>query len=256
MKYPEHLKEKMRLVCRVCLFLLLFALTASAQSAGKTLYNEIKAFNLTGGKADVSGLVLKRDRVEMSLTGTFYFSSAVQGKVTGAVFVGQGTFKAEVPASKFEKDNVKRLLKADAVESDFKTAVFRFTDDTFDIIGKNRQDAAAADSSAQKLATESDARRLKETGANIASRVAISIINKENPGFFFATFDGGKRERFSYVLDYQNRLQTYFFEINGGEKGLIFAYRSSIYNNETWLAFYSLAALLTGLKTTIKKNAF
>ena len=240
MKYLYPLAEKLRLLICVCLFLLLFGVTSAfAQESGRTIYNQIKLFNLTGGKTDVAGLVLKRDRVEMTFTGTFYFSAPVEGQVTGAVFVGQGTFKSELPPSKFEKDNVKRLLNADAVESDFKTAVFRFTDDTFSIIGKSRQDGAA-DASAQKLAAELDARILKETGANLASRLATSIMNKEKPGFFFATFDGGKRERFSYLLDHQNRIPTDYFGINGGEKGLIFAYKSSIYNNETWLAFYSL----------------
>src|SRR5215213_6365966 len=152
MNYPNPLTEKLRLLTSVCLFLLLFGINAPAQESGRTIYNQIKLFNLNGGRADVSGLVLKRDRVEMTFTGTFYFSAPVEGKVTGAVFVGQGTFRAEVPPSKFEKDNVKRLLNSDAVESDFKTAVFRFTDNTFEIIGKTRQDAAAPEAATQKLA--------------------------------------------------------------------------------------------------------
>jgi len=253
MKYLDFLTKKIRLLCPVCLFTLLFVADAAAQGAGKSIYDQIKAFNLSGGKA-VTSITLKRDRVEMTFNGTFYFTSATEGKVTGAVFVGQGTFKSEVPSNKFEKDNVKRLLGAETVESDFKTAVLRFTDDTFEQIGKNRQDAAAADAAAQKIALESDARILKETGANIASRLAISIINRENPGFFFATFDGGRRDRFSYVLDHQNRIPTYFFDINGGEKGLIFAYRSSIFNNETWLAFYGLDDYQKGFVTYSDMN--
>lgn len=248
MKYL-HLLKKVQESIYICVVLFLFSFSVFAQentgSGGKAIYEQIKAFNLSGGKAEVSGLTLKRDRVLMTFNGTFYFTSAVEGKITGAVFIGQGNFKAEVPPSDFEKNNVKRLLNADAVESDFKTAVLRFTDDTFDIIGKNKQDATA-DAQSQKLAVESDARILKETGANLASRLTLSILNKENPGLFFATFDGGRRDRFSYALDYQNRLPTHYFGINGGEKGLVFAYKQSIYNNETWLAFYSLKDYQTG----------
>jgi len=252
MKRLLFFTKKIRLFTCTFLFLILFSFSLSAQetessaNSGKTLYTQLKAFNLNGGKAEVSQLVLTRDRVVMTFNGTFYFSSPIEGKVTGAVFVGQGTLKAEVPPSKFEKDNVKRLLNAEAVESDFKTAVLRFTDNTFDIIGKDKKDGAA-DAQSQKLAMETDARILKETGANLASRMAVSILNKENPGFFFADFDGGKRDRFSYVLDYQNRIPTYYFDINGGEKGLIFAYKQSIYNSETWLAFYSLQDYQTKL---------
>lgn len=219
----------------------MFSFTVFAQEtmSGKTLYNQIKAFSLNGGKADVSNLSLKRDRVEMIFNGTFYFTAPIGGKVTGAVFIGQGTLRAEVPPSEFEKNNVKRLLNAETVESDFKTAVLKFTDDTFDVIGKNKVDAIA-DAETQKLAAELDPRILKETGANLSARVTTSLLNKENPGFFFANFDGGKRERFSLILDHQNRIPTNFFGINGGEKGLIFAYRSSIFNNDIWMAFYSL----------------
>ncbi len=254
MKYLSSFTEKIRLLSLACLFLLLFTASGALaqEGTGKSLYNQIKAFNLNGGKA-VASLTLKRDRVEMTFNGTFYFTAPVEGKVTGAVFVGQGTLKSEVPVNKFEKDNVKRLLAAETVESDFKTAVLRFSDDTFDIIGKNRQDGAA-DAAAQKLALETDARIMKETGANLASRLALSIINRENPGFFFATFDGGRRERFSYVLDYQNRIPTNYFRVNGGEKGMIFAYRQSIWNNETWLAFYSLEDYQKGYVTYSDMN--
>ncbi|HLM00325.1 MAG TPA: hypothetical protein VK400_04660, partial [Pyrinomonadaceae bacterium] len=216
---------------------------ADVPRGGKETYNQIKAFALAGGSAEVSGLVLKRDRAVMTFTGAFYFAAPVGGKVTGAVFIGQGTFRAEAPPSEFEKNNMKRLLGTDVVESDFKTAVLRFTDDTFDLLAQNRGEgggAATANSQAQKLASESEPRLLKETGANISSRLALSLLNAENPGLFFATFDGGKRERFSYVFDPQTRIPTAFFDINGGEKGLIFSYKSWGNNNEIWMAFFSL----------------
>ena len=72
----------------------IFALSISAQS-GLALYNQIKAFSLTGAKADVSALTLKRDRVEMTFSGTFYFTAPIDGKVTGAVFIGSGTFRLQ-----------------------------------------------------------------------------------------------------------------------------------------------------------------
>ncbi len=218
---------------------LLFCNSLFAQENGKTIYTQIESFSLNGGKADVSQLVLKRDRAVLTFNGTFYFTAPTDGKVTGAVFIGQGTFSAEIPPNDFERENVKRLLNADAIESDFKTAVFMFTDDSFEIIGKNKTNGAA-DSKAQKMASEINDRMLKETGANLASRLILSIINNENPGFFFAAFDDGKRGRFSYLLDHQTRIQTDYFNINGGEKGLIFNYDSPTSNNEVWTAFYSL----------------
>jgi hypothetical protein len=80
----------------------------------------------------------------MTFTGTFYFPKPVMGKTTGAVFFGQGRFHANPPDNLFEKENLRRILDADAVESDFDTAVLRFTDDSDALIGTARDPAAAA----------------------------------------------------------------------------------------------------------------
>jgi hypothetical protein len=191
------------------LFLIIAGLIAapiiSAQDkSGKDLYTQIKSFSLTGGSAAVKELTLARDRARMTFDGTFYFTAPIDGHVTGAVFIGNGNFTADVPPSGFEKENVKRLLGADVVASDFRTAVFRFTDDTFERLAV-QPSPGTADEHAQKLAAELEPRMLKETGANLSARLALSIINQEKPGFFFANFDGGKRGRFNLILDYQNR---------------------------------------------------
>ena len=217
-----------------------FAVSAQDNSPenAKTVYDQIKAFTLNGGSLSANGLTLVRDRAQMTFNGTFFFSAPVQGRVTGAVFVGDGKIAVETPPSDFEKSNLKRLLGTDAIESDFKTAVLRFSDDTFERIGKTAAGSANADPEVQKLAAEHDARILKQTGANLPARLAVSILNQESPGVFFATFDGGRRGRFSLVIDYQSRIPVANFDINGGEKGLIFSYKSEYYENEVWLAFY------------------
>jgi hypothetical protein len=242
----QNLKSFRRVVILLLLsasFLLTATLTFAQENLStksKEVYDQIKAASLTGGSVEAKGLVLKRDRAVMTFDGTFYFTSPVEGRVCGAVFIGNGTFRAEVPPSEFEKDNVKRLLGTDIIESDFRTAVLRFTDDTFDLIGKNHHEEGPAAERAQKLISESDSRILKETGANLSARITLSILNNEKPGFFFANFDGGQRARFSYLLDYQNRIPVANFVLNAGEKGLIFSYQASLYNNDIWMAFFSL----------------
>jgi hypothetical protein len=212
-----------------------------AVPAAPTVYDQIKAFALSGESADVTNLALTRDRVEMTFTGTFYFTAPVEGRVTGAVFVGQGTLKAELPPSDFEKDNVRRLLGADLVESDFRTAVLRMTDDTADVIGRTKKTGGPAPDAAVRLAAEFEPRLLKETGLNLSARLAGSILNGETPGVFFATVDGGRRGRFSAALDHQARIPVSTFQINGGEKGVIFSYESQSFDNDVWLSFYALA---------------
>src|SRR5262249_50936751 len=130
--------------------------------------------------------------------------------------------------------------------TDFKTAVFRFSDNTFDILGKGKTDGQAPPT-LQALASQNDARISKETGANIPARVATSILNHELPGFFFATYDDGSLGRFSYVFDYQNRVPTDYFGINAGERGLVFKYRNDDFGNDIFLAFYSLSDYARGI---------
>ncbi|HMO80801.1 MAG TPA: M1 family aminopeptidase [Pyrinomonadaceae bacterium] len=201
-------------------------------------YDQIKTFELDGGLAEVSDLRLKRDRVEMTFNGTFYFTAPIAGRVTGAVFIGRGTFNALPPESNFEKDNLRRLLRSEAISNEFTSAAFRFTDDTFDAIGANRREGPATPQ-AQRLAAEMNDKLLRETGANVAARTAISLLNKETEGIFIGIYEGGRPSRYSYVFDPQSRILTSNFTINGGEKGLIFTYNSAIRFNDVWLAFYS-----------------
>lgn len=236
--------KQIRVLALIVTVLLLAAGVTSGQenlsAKGKAVYDQIKAFSLNGGTVNVQAFTLKRDRGEMTFTGSFYLTGPTDGRVTGAVFLGEGTFRAEVPPTGSEKDYVKRLLNTSIIESDFKTAVLRFSDETFTEISKAGNPGSSSDPRAQKLASELDVRILKETGANLSARLAISILNQERPGFFFANFDGGSKGRFSYILDDQSRIPVANFNLNAGEKGLIFKYRSDEYDSEAWMAFYSL----------------
>ena len=175
----------------------------------------------------------------MTFNGTFYFEQPVAGRVGGAVFLGTGKFRAELPPSNFERDHVRRMLNADVVESDFRQAVLRFTDDTFDYIGKNLRPSSAPIPEAERLAAKFERRILKETDANLSARLAVSLLNQESPGFFLAQFDKGKRGRFTFLLDHQGRLPVAAFGLNDGTKGLIFSHLE--FENDIWVAFYSLA---------------
>jgi hypothetical protein len=209
----------------------------SAPSKELALYHQIKSFALTGGAVDVKGLVIKKDRAQITLDGIVYLTGLSSGRYTGAVFIGDGKFSLETPPGEFEKVNMKRLIGGEVLESDFKTAIFRFSDDPAQEFGNARNEPV--NEGAQRLATESEARLLRETGANLSARIATSILNQEKPGFFTAIFDGGKRGRFSLLLDYQTRIPVANFDLNAGEKGLIFKYTPSLSDTEVWAAFYS-----------------
>jgi hypothetical protein len=240
-----HMFKWLRRTVSPLLLSISFLLTAiqlpaqqSAVFENRALYDALKKFDLKG-KISVSNLALKRDRAEMTFTGDFYFAAPVNGKITGAVFIGNGTFKAPAPPIQFEKENLVRFLNTDIAESDFQTAVLRFSDDTYTILGKGADENAAASSDAQKLAAELELRMMKETGANISSRLLVSLQNNESPGIFLAQFDKGKRGRFTLLIDPQTRIPSSAFGINGGEKVLVFAYEPYVYTNDVWIATYA-----------------
>jgi Peptidase family M1 domain len=202
------------------------------------LYEQLKNTTVNTG-VQLDNVVLQRDRVRITFAdGTLYLSPAISGKIRAAVFIGSGTFEAAPPPVLFERDNVRRLLKADEVSTDFKTAVFRFTDETAaDLLKQSSSARVAVSEQAIKLDRELAPTLLKESGLNIAARELESILNQESPGVFVSQFSGGKRGRFTFVLDPQTRIPASSFGINAGEKGLIFAHDSDIFSNDVWMAF-------------------
>ncbi len=222
-----------------------FVFNAESKAASNDVYERIKTLEFSGRTVNVTDLVLVRDRVEMRFTGTISFAAPVDGVVTAAVFSGEGRIKAEIPPSPFEKDNLKFLTGEDEFNTNFKSAVLRFYDDSYEILGANAQDGAPSES-ARKEALDHEEQTMKESGFSMSSRIALSMLNKDKKGLFLGTFDGGKMGRFSFVFDPQTRIPATAFGINAGENGIIYSYDRGISGNDVWLAFYELDNYKTG----------
>ncbi len=205
------------------------------------LYRQIRNSSAIERSGHLENVQLRRDRVTINfMEGTIYFSAAVAGKIRSAVFIGSGTFQADPPPVGFEQDNVRRMLKADNVSSDFKVAVMRFTDDTAELLSQSAVQSSGSVDKASTLAADLEPRLLKETGMNVSARQLGSILNHENPGIFIAQMDGGKRGRFTYVFDPQSRIPVATFGINAGEKGIIFAHDDTLDSSDVWMAFHAM----------------
>ncbi len=74
-------------------------------------------------------LVLKRDAGKFVLNGVLTFLAPVNGKVTGDVFFGKGSFEL-IPPIEVERRSLAELTKEPALHEEFDQAVFRFTDNT------------------------------------------------------------------------------------------------------------------------------
>lgn len=232
-------------------FALLLAMCAAIPAfCGESLlfgqYQQLKAFLLDGKAAKLENLQIKRDRIDITLTGTVYLATPIAGRVCGAVFIGTGQVRSE-PSMPFERESIKRFLKRETIDESFTRVVFRFTDDTGALLANNRVSQVAVPADAQKLASELEPRLLHETGLNLSARLLLSISGNETPGFFFAQFDGGDRGRFACLIDYQARVPSSIFGINGGEKGLFFKYQDEVNGDDVWTAFYDQEEMKRGI---------
>ncbi len=218
-----------RLVAWVAVRLLL-ASASPAQQAGEddpaAIYDALKAFSLSGETMRAENVTRKRERVAMTFNGFFHLEAPLVGHVRRAVFIGEGQLVAAPPDSRFEREHIRRLLKAGAVKLDFKAAVLRFPDGSFEQLQAQLSPGGSGSADAQMLAREFGERMLRETGANLATRLMVSILNQESPGLFAAEFDSGKLGRFTFLFDPQTRIPVATFEINGDEKGLIFQHEA------------------------------
>ena len=69
-----------------------------AQANSDPTYQALRHAALSGEAIAVKDFVLKRDAITFTLkTGSFCFTAPVNGNVTGAVFVGEGSFRLDPP---------------------------------------------------------------------------------------------------------------------------------------------------------------
>ena len=179
---------------------LLMAASACAQSAARPIEpngpaknpNALKAYrelrdDLPGADGvTVKELTLEREGGKFTFEqGDFYFFAPVEGRVTGAVFVGTGRFDL-APQDAGEKRSLALLTKSDTMTQEFTTLVLRFTDGTAEEIRRASAGAAGAPAGHVRSAAEDLARDYrKDRGDNIELRMLADVIGNGGQGEFF-----------------------------------------------------------------------
>ncbi len=109
--------------------------TPTAPNSDPT-YQQLRNIGLSPEAVTVNNLELKKDAATFHLhSGTVCFVAPVQGKVTGAVFVGDGSMVLDPPIP-IEHSSLRLLTKSDEFVERFDHVVFRFTDSTYEEIKK------------------------------------------------------------------------------------------------------------------------
>ena len=121
---------------------------------------------------------LRVDRFEFELTdGDLYLLAPVEGRVTGAVYFGEGLVRG-YPPDGVEHHQVERFLDEDYIEEDFDRMVLRFTDDTADRLRELADGSPGRDAKkATDLLEDRREELLEKRLENLDSRVLVDLLS-------------------------------------------------------------------------------
>jgi hypothetical protein len=153
-------------------------------------YQALRNLTLSGEAVSVTNFDLKRDAGTFHLrSGTVCFVAPVEGKVTGAVFVGDGNFVLDPPLEA-ERKSLNLLTKESEFSETFEHLVLRFTDSTYDEVKKSGGPASSGcDAGPLKDSQNTTRHKLKH---NLEARILEEVLSPE-PRALFVAFIHGKR---------------------------------------------------------------
>jgi hypothetical protein len=153
-------------------------------------YQQLRGITLSGETVGVNNLTIHRDAATFHLrSGAICFVAPVAGRVTGAVFVGDGEFVLD-PRAASEIASLKLLTKGSEFVETFPQAVFRFTDSTYEELKKSNGTATGGcDAGLLKDSQNTTRHKLND---NLEERILQDVLSVE-PGGLFVAFIHGKR---------------------------------------------------------------
>jgi hypothetical protein len=152
-------------------------------------YQALRNLTLGSEAVSVTNFELKRDAGTFHLrSGTVCFAAPVNGKITGAVFTGDGNFILD-PPSDGERKSLKLLTKESEFSETFSQMVLRFTDESYDDIKKGGTSiSSGCDAGLLKDSQHVTRHKLK---TNLEARILQDVLSPE-PGGLFVAFIHGK----------------------------------------------------------------
>ena len=153
-------------------------------------YQQLRNIALQSESVTVDNLSLKRDAATFQLnSGTICFVAPSNGKVTGALFAGEGRLLLDPPLPS-ERASLELLSKEKEYSESFDRLVLRFTDGTYDELKKTGKPGSAVCD--QSLLQNSQKAARKEVNYNFDARILQDVLSPE-PGGLFVAFVHGKK---------------------------------------------------------------
>ncbi len=203
---------------RLFSFLLFIHLTLITISFGQNneqvakLYDQIKNVSLDEEKvAEVEGIILKRDVAIFRLNkGKICLFEPIDGKITGAVFVGEGIFEF-LPPTEIEKNQLRKFTDHETLNEEFEELYLAFSDSTgIELEHKLNFSAGEVPEKFTSIKDDCPKRSMEETGKNLWVRLLADIVadsmSKLNypdryDGFFYAEIKTKDLGRLFFTFD-------------------------------------------------------
>jgi hypothetical protein len=182
---------------RLAILAPLFSLAAAAAFAADPVYVALRAARPEGPALSVANLALERDVFRFRFEkGVFQFLAPVEGRVTGAVFVGEGSWELR-PALEVERRHLALLRddpKFEVLSDRFQSLVLLFTDDTESEIRGGATQTGAAPAGAGDAWDSFRRTQRKTLKTNLQIRILGDLLRRSDPktGVFLAGLDGKK----------------------------------------------------------------
>ena len=179
------------------------AVTASSQRPAKSnpFYQQLRTQLPGRDVIAVKNLVLKRDAATFTFqSGNIAFYNQVDGKVTGAVFIGQGHFHLTPPTTE-ERHNLSIFTHSQVFDEDFDQVVLRFTDGTAADLHKGSAGAGAANPGYAQAARDLQNFQHTKLLENIDLRLLEDVLSPAQGGYFFAAIHGNKDHDLFFTID-------------------------------------------------------
>ena len=192
---------------RIRPFILLSAIALScvshAQHPGNAnaYYWQLRGLLPGGEVIEVKDLVLKRDAATFTFRrGDFAFYGEVNGKVTGAVFKGDGHLHITPPTAE-ERHNLSIFTHSEEFDEDFDQVVLRFTDATAAELHKASAGKGQADEAFAVAGRDLHNFDRLKTFENLDLRLLEDVLSPSQSGYFLAAIRGRKDGHLVFTLD-------------------------------------------------------
>lgn len=145
--------------------------------------------------AHVENLTLTRDAASFQFKkGEIYLLNPILGRVTGAVFIGEGSFKF-TPPTEIEKYQLQKFQKSASLDVPIKEICFRFSDTTEKELGALNFAGGNLSGETRGILSSALDRSMINTG------ILEDIVQQEKEGLFFAEIKPESGPRLLYLYE-------------------------------------------------------